>query len=160
MRRPRVTHAGSAARPARGRAARALFADDGNFELRRDVVMEPNRHRGLAERLDRLVQRDPPALDLDPVPLQELHDVLRGHRAEELALLGGLPALLVHEGLDPLAQRLGLALDAARLGVLLRLDLLEALEVAGGGAEREPFRDQIVARVSVGDVTDRAAAAA
>src|SRR5204862_6513031 len=139
--RPRVTQWGSAARPARGRASRALFADDGNFELRRDVVMEPNRHRGLAERLDRLVQRDPPALDLDPVPLQELHDVLRGHRAEELALLGGLPALLEHEGLDPLAQRLGLALDAARLGVLLRLDLLEVLEVAGGGAERELFRD-------------------
>src|SRR5438309_4311263 len=124
---------GERSSPARGRASRALFADDGDFELRRDVVMEPNRHRGLAERLDRLVQRDPPALDLDPVPLQELHDVLRGHRAEELALLGGLPALLVHEGLDPLAQRLGLALDAARLGVLLRLDLLEVLEVAGGG---------------------------
>src|SRR2546422_333341 len=57
-----------------------------------------------------------------------------------------------------LAQRLGFALDAARLGVLLRLDLLEVLEVAGGGAERELFRDQIVARVSVGDVTDLAAA--
>src|SRR5437867_12552750 len=133
MRRPRVTHAGSAASPARGRASRALLADDGNFELSRDVMMEPNRHRGLAERLDRLARRDPPALDLDPVPLQELHEVLRGHRAEELALLGGLPALLVHEGLDPVAQRLGLALDAARLGVLLRLDLLEVLEVAGGG---------------------------
>src|SRR5438876_8050850 len=135
MRRPRVTHAGSAARPARGRASRALFADDGNFELRRDVVMEPNRHRGLAERLDRLVQRDPPALDLDPVPLQELHDVLRGHRAEELALLGGLPALLEHEGLDPLAQRLGLALDAARLVVLIRLDVLDVLYAAGGRAD-------------------------
>src|SRR3989441_1097063 len=94
---------GERSSPARGRASRALFADDGDFELRRDVVMEPNRHRGLAERLDRLVQRDPPALDLDPVPLQELHDVLRGHRAEELSLLGGLPALLGHEGPDQLA---------------------------------------------------------
>src|SRR2546426_11651296 len=108
---PASPRGGGPSPPARGRASRALFAEDGDFELRRDVVMEPNRPRGLAERLDRLVQRAPPALDLDPVPLQELHDVLRGHRAEELALLGGLPALLVHEGLDPLAPRLRPALD-------------------------------------------------
>src|SRR2546426_11281800 len=115
---------GERSSPARGRASRALFADDGDFELRRDVVMEPNRHRGLAERLDRLLPRDPPALDLDPVPLQELHDVLRGHRAEELALLRGLPALLVHEGLDPPAQRPGFAPGAGPLCGLLRLVLL------------------------------------
>src|SRR2546427_9676664 len=103
---------GERSSPARGRASRALFADDGDFELRRDVVMEPNRHRGLAERLDRLVQRDPPALALDPVPLQELHAGLRGPPAEELAPPRGPPAPLEHEGLPPPAPRLGFAPDA------------------------------------------------
>src|SRR5256885_3444139 len=145
-------------RATRCRPSRALFADDDDFELRRDVVVQPNRHHGLAERLDRLVERDPPALDLDRVPLKELHDVLRGHRAEELAFLGGLPALLVHERLDPVAQRLGLALDTVGFGVLLPLDLPEVLEVARGGAEGELLRDQIVARVPVGDVANLATA--
>src|SRR5205814_3787428 len=70
-----------------------------------------------------------------------------------------LPALLVHEGLDPVAQRFGLALDAAGLGVLLLLNLPEVLQVAGGGAEGELLRDQIVARVAVGDVADLTATA-
>src|SRR5207247_9657994 len=109
-------------------------------------------------RLDRFGEPDPPALDLDRVPFQELHDVLRGHRAQELALLGGLPALLVRERVDPVAQRLRLALDAICLGVLLPLDLLEVLEVARGGAEGELLRDQIVARVAVGDVANLATA--
>src|SRR5919197_3434032 len=140
------------------RALEALFAGDDDFEPRRDVVVEPDRYDDLAERLDRLVQRDPTALDLDRIPLQELHDVLRGHRAEELALFGGLPTLFEDEGLDPVAHRLGLAFDAIRLGVLLLPDLLEVLEVAGGGAERELLRDEIVARVAVGDVAELAAA--
>src|SRR2546428_11087922 len=96
---------GERSSPARGRASRALFADDGDFELRRDVVMEPNRHRGLAERLDRLGQRGPPAPRLDPVPLQGLPAVPRGGPAGELALPAGLAAPLLHAGLAPLAQR-------------------------------------------------------
>src|SRR3990172_11994287 len=68
-----------------------LVADDVHSELRRDVLVQPHRDRGLAERLDRLVEVEAPPLDLDAVPREEVDDVLGGHGAEQLALPGGLP---------------------------------------------------------------------
>src|SRR6266849_5383359 len=59
-----------------GKSTGGLFARDVDFELRHDVLVQPDRDHGLAERLDRLDQADPPALDLDRVLLQELHQVL------------------------------------------------------------------------------------
>src|SRR2546430_16648462 len=101
---------GERSSPARGRASRALFADDGDFELRRDVVMEPNRHRGLAERLDRLVHRDPPGPDLVPLPPQEPPQRPGGPPPPELAPLAGAPGPPHQEGLPPLPQTPALAL--------------------------------------------------
>src|SRR5258705_13244309 len=106
----------------------------------------------LAERLDRLVERDALAVHRDAAGAEEIGDVLRGDRAEQLAFLGRLPALLVDERLDLRAERLRVGLDAVGLRVLLPLDVLEVLEVPGGGGERELLGDQEVARVSVGDV--------
>src|SRR6266480_3716644 len=144
---------------ARRRALASLLADDVDAEPGRDVLVQPDRDERLTERLDRLVQRHPAALHLDRVLRQEIDDVLRGHRAEELAFLRGLTPLFVDQRLDPITQGLGVRLDAAGLGVLLRLDVVEVLQIAGGGGEGELLRDQIVARVAVRDLTDIAATA-
>src|SRR3990172_5792803 len=135
-----------------------LVADDVDPELRRDVLVQPHRDRGLAERLDRLLEAEAPPLPLDAVAREEVDDVRGGHGADHLALLGGLPPLLVHERLDAAAERLGIALDPRRLGVLLRLDVVEVLQIAGGGAGRELLRGQEVPRVPVGDLADLPAA--
>src|SRR5260221_13927137 len=79
---------------------RGLFAArDADRQLRRDFRMDPNRDMRLAERLDRLVEVDPPTLDLDALASEEFGDVLGRHGAEELAFLGSLAALLVRQGL-------------------------------------------------------------
>src|SRR5262250_2939176 len=127
------------------RAARALLAHDADLQLRGDVGVQTNRNDALTERLDRLVELHALALDFQTVLVEELHEVLRRDGAEELALLGGLAPLLVRERLDPVAQRLGVALDAIGLGVRLLLDVVEVLEIAGGGAERELVRNEEVA---------------
>src|SRR2546427_2525617 len=150
---------GSAHRATGNAARRALLADDADFQLGDDVGMQADRDGGLAERLDGLIELDALALDLHAVLLEEVDEVLRGDRAEELAFLRGLAPLLVHERLDPVAYGLGVALDAVGLGVRLPLDVIEVLEVARGGAQRELFRDEEVAGVAVGDVADLAAAA-
>src|SRR4029079_18249053 len=75
--------------------ARALFADDAHLELGRDVRVQPDRDGHLTERLDRLVEMDAAPLDLDPVLAEEIGEILGRHRAEQLALFGGLTALLV-----------------------------------------------------------------
>ena len=64
--------------PARGLGGRdrCLFANDADAELGRDVGVQPDLHRRLAERFDRLVEVDPPPLDLQVVPGEEIGDVL------------------------------------------------------------------------------------
>src|SRR6266545_2339158 len=135
-----------------------LLAEDRYLELRRDAGVEPDGYRVLPECLDRLVERDAPALDLDPGPAEEIGDVLGRDGPEELALLGRLAPLLVGEPLDALAHALRIGLDARRLGLLLALDVLQVAQVARGGGDRELLRDEVVARVAVGDVLDLAPA--
>ncbi len=96
---------------------------------------------------------------LTPRGPEEVHEVLGRHRAEELALLGGLPALLAHQGLDPRTHALGLAADAVGLGVLLLPDVIEVLEVARGGGHGQPLGEEEVARVAIGHVAHLAASA-
>jgi|RhiMethySRZTD1v2_1073278.scaffolds.fasta_scaffold269645_4 hypothetical protein len=55
---------------------RRLFANDADAELGRDVGVQPDLHRRLAECFDRLVEVDPPPLDLHVVPGEEIGDVL------------------------------------------------------------------------------------
>src|SRR5437879_6748613 len=139
--------------------ATRLLADDADFQLRDDVGVQTDRDGALAERLDGLVELDAPALDLHAVLVEEVDEILRGDRAEELAFLGRLPPLLVGEQFDPVTQSLGVALDAIGLGVRLLLDVIEVLEIARGGAERQLLRAEQVAGVAVRHVSDLAASA-
>ena len=79
--------------------------------------MQAHRHGELAERLDRLVEPDPAPLDLDAVLREEGREVGRAHRAEEPALVGGLPALGEVQGLDGLGLALRVRVELGRLRV-------------------------------------------
>jgi hypothetical protein len=119
--------------------------------------VQAHRHRRLAERLDRLFELHAASLELDAVLVEEVDEVLRGHGAEELALLGRLAALLVSQRLDAGPHGLGLRGGALGLGVRLLLDVVQVLEVALGGAERQLLGNQEVPRITVGDVAHLAA---
>src|SRR5260370_1244371 len=129
----------------RGMRNGALLADDADPELGGDVVVEPHGDGELAQRLDRLVEHDSPPLDLDAVLVQKLRHVLRGDGPEELALLGRLTTILVHERVDARAQRLGVRLDAARLGVLLLVYVLEVFRFTARAAQPTLLPDHVVA---------------
>src|SRR5262245_7001868 len=120
--------------------------------------MQAHRDRELAERLDRLLERDAFAVHLDAARAEEIRDVLRSDRAEQLAFLGGLPALLVGECLDARAQAVGVGLHPIGLRLLLLLDVLEVLEVAGGRGQRQPLGDEVVPRIAIRDVAHFATA--
>src|SRR5262245_5837564 len=147
------------ARPCAGVVSFALLADDVHAEVRDDLGMEADRDGRLAERLDGLVERDASPLDLQPLRDQEVDDVLGGDRAEELPLLGRLAMLLIRQGFDATAGRVGITLDTIGLRLLLLFDVVEVLEVAGGGAERELLRNEKVARIAVRYVAHLAPAA-
>src|SRR5437899_3565990 len=88
------------------------------------------KNKNLAERLDGLVELHASALDLHAMLVEEVDEILRGDRAEELAFLGCLTPILVGERFDHVAKSLGVALDAIGLGVRLLLDVIEVLEIA------------------------------
>src|SRR5207247_8477627 len=71
----------------------------------------------------------------------------------------GLSPLLIRDALDLVAQRFGVLFDPVGLGVRLLLDVIQVLEIAGGGAERELLGDEEVARVAIRNVPDLTAPA-
>ena len=100
---------------------RVLLADDVTFSW---AVTSACRRTGTVNSprvLMRLVEADAPPLDLEPVLGQEVGDVRRGHRAEELALVGGLPALLEAAAPRCLAPGASASALSVGLGVLLLL---------------------------------------
>ena len=58
------------------------------------------------------------------------------------------------QGLDGLGLALGVRLELGRLRALARLDLLDVLEIRGGGVQGQLLGQQEVARVAVGDVAE------
>jgi len=69
---------------------RALARDDLHPEFRRDVGMEPNRHLGGSELLERLVERDVAAVDFDAdLGVDRGRDIGGGYRSEETTALTG-----------------------------------------------------------------------
>ena len=112
----------------------------------------------LAELLDRLVQLQLAAVDLEALGGQRLGDVRRRDRAEQRL---GLADLARDHDLDAghaVGERLGDLLLLGLLGLELRALALDLLLVALGREQRQLARQQVVARVAVGDLHDLAAA--
>src|SRR6185295_19292250 len=86
-------------------------------------------------------------------------DIGLAHRPEELALIGGLPALGEGQPLDGLGLALGLVAELGRLALLTELDRVEVLQIGRGRVQGQLVRQEVVPRISVGDVADLAAAA-
>src|SRR5580765_5485713 len=144
----------SVATPELGRvcACRSLFARDRDLELGRHVPMQPDRYAELSQGLDRLVEPDAPALDLESVLAEELRHVGASHRSEQARLVGSLAALGKVQRLDGLRLRLGVGFELAGPTFLPRLDAFEVLHIRRGGVQGKLLRQEIVAGVSVGDV--------
>ncbi len=70
-----VARRGSGTRRSLEAARSGVVLDDLNENGRDHVAMQLDRHRMLAKALDRLRQLDLPAVDLDPLPGQNLGDV-------------------------------------------------------------------------------------
>src|SRR5687768_6812324 len=60
---------------------------DADLELRDHVPVDPNRHRVLADRLERLVELNPPTVDGQIAERQRLADVGGGHRSVQRVVL-------------------------------------------------------------------------
>src|SRR5688500_3179302 len=146
----------SVATPELGRvcAYRALFARDRYLELGGHFRMQPDRHAELSQGLDRLLEPDAPALDLEPVLAEELRHVGASHRSEQARLVGSLAALGKVQRLDGLGLRLRVGFELAGPTFLPRLDALEVLHIPRGGVQGELLRQEVIAGVSVGHITN------
>ena len=100
----------------------------------------------LTHRLDRLVQGDAPPLDVDAVLREVGGEVGLAHGAEEAPFVGGGADLGEAERLDRRRLALGLGLELGRRCVLAALDLLEVLEIGGGGVEGQLLGQEYVKR--------------
>src|SRR5690242_17516290 len=107
-----------------------LFSDDADLELRRYLRVQSNVDRRLTEGLDGFIQMDAAAIGANALFVQEVRDVLRRHGPEQLALFRSLTALLEGQRFDATPQQLGVGLEAIRLRLLLRLDVVEVVQIA------------------------------
>jgi hypothetical protein len=113
----------------------------------------------LADRLDRFGQDQLAAIDLEALPLEEVGDVGRRHRAVQLVGVTDAPDDHDVDGVQARGDSLGLAL-LFRLALLDDLALaLDVLLVAVGGRQRQLPGQEVVAGIAVGDLDDLAALA-
>ena len=156
VRRVRRTSASLFARRA---SRRLLLLDDHRLDGRRDAVLDLDDDHVGPDVLDRLLEVDLAAVDLDAAGvLDRVGDVLVGDRAEQATVVAGL--LLDRE--DRLGEQLGVLLRARLRASLLRRARRPRCALRGG-VERalrrrlgELARDQVVAQVARGDVDDGA----
>ena len=94
----------------------------------------------MTERLDRVLQLDPPLVDIVPELGQRLGDILGGDRAEQLAFLPRLPSERQRQGAQCSGEALGLTtLGGVPIGTGFPLRR-DALLVAFGRLVRQAMR--------------------
>src|SRR5919204_1354044 len=137
-----------------GTTPASLLFDDPDANLRLHVGVEPHGHPVDAERLDRLVEVDHPALDLDPLRLELVRDVGGRYGPEELALLADTRRERERNLLQARGQLLRRAAPLV-LGGLEALPLARnPLEVARRRLEGDAPGKEIVAGVARRDLHD------
>jgi hypothetical protein len=100
--------------------------NDLHLHLRRHFSMHLDRNADLADRLQRVGQRDLPLVDLEALGLERVRDVGGGHRSIERIVLADPAGDLDFDLAEPLRQRFGLLLllGVAQIGELpLAVDL-------------------------------------
>jgi hypothetical protein len=156
--------------PLRGRRGRLIVALTIAFEhstdrlhgernVRRDVLADAHEHGVLPDLLDRLLQLDAAAVDVESLFDDGTVYVNVRHRSEQLAAAA-------RAGLDldlQASQSLGQPLVGSALALLLDFDqaflVLEAREASTIGGHRQPLGEKVVARVArlhLDDVADDA----
>src|SRR5437867_8261713 len=134
------------------------FADDLHLHFGGEVAVQLDWDVEFTDLLDRLGQLDLAPLDLEALGRQPLRDVGRRHRAVERL---GLADLARDHNLDR-GQAIRHRLRDLQLVGFLRLELrafaLDLFLVAVGGEQRQLARQEVVARVAVGDFHHLAAA--
>src|SRR3954453_7440884 len=142
------------------RGAWLLLVDDDRLDGRRDVVGDLHDDHVGADVLDRLLEVDLPAVELEPAGVADrVGDVLRGDRAEQAAVIARLLVDGQHgarEGRGVLLRLLD-GLGRRALGALHAV--LRGLDRALRRRLGEAARDEEVAEVALRDVDDRAALA-
>ena len=78
--------------------------------MRGDVFMQFYGNREFPERLQRLVQLNLATIDIEPLPLQGVGEIARGHRAEQLIMLALAAGKRNRKAIKLLGQFLGLCL--------------------------------------------------
>src|SRR5262249_48788598 len=110
-----------------------------------DLGVKLDRRLVLADHLDRHVECDLVAVDLEAVLGEQLGEIARRYRAVELAGLGGLAQHREAFAIELLADLVGVALGLEVLGLEVGLHPLEASLVGFGRAQRLALRQQKVA---------------
>ena len=103
------------------------------------------------------MQLDLAAIDVETLGRQRLGDVGVGHRAEQRVGLADPPRDLDLDAGEPIGDRLRDPLLFGLFRVVLDLLALDHLLVARGREQRQLARQQVVARVAVGDFHQLAA---
>ena len=139
----------------------AILLHNDAFNLAAEVIdagdFFRDAHRRIFDKMVKLSERGD-AIDLEALRGKRLGDVARRHRSVQhfgLADFAGDFQLGVR---DALRQRVGDALLFGFLRVELHALALDLLLVALGHDERELARQQIIARVAIGDLDDLATA--
>jgi hypothetical protein len=91
---------------------------------------------------------------VQPVPPNSRGHVGASHRSEQARLVGRLAALGKVQRFDGVGLRLGVGFELAGPTFLPRLDALEVLHIRRGGVQGKLLRQEIIAGVSVGHVTN------
>src|SRR3954469_303840 len=135
-----------------------LLIDDDRLDGRRDVVGDLHDDHVRADVLDRLVEVDLPAVELQAAGVADrIGDVLGGDRPEQAAVLAGLLVDGQHGARERRRALLRL-LDGLGRGALgARHAVLRGLDRALRRRLGQLARDQEVAQVALRDIDDRAA---
>src|SRR5262245_10774563 len=106
--------------------------------------MQPDRNAEVPQRLDGLIERDAPPLDLEPTLAQERRDIGPADRPEQTPLVGSLPGLAEMQSFGDLGLALRIRLELVGPALLAGLDAFKVLHVRRRRMKRQLLRQQIV----------------
>src|SRR5208282_1362263 len=127
------------------------FFVDNDLQVRAHVLVQLDGDGELADRLQRLVQLDLAAIDVEALFLEPFGNIARRDRTEQLIAFARLAQELHFESVELLGQRLGFRLFGGGAAHGGGFHLLDDSLVGGGGLNRQFLGQQKIPPVSLGD---------